>query len=344
MSGILNGINVLDLSRILAGPYTAQMLSDLGANVTKIEAPWGDDTRGWGPPFATDFDGERVAAYFLSCNRGKTILQMNLKEEKERLMELIEWADVVVENFKPGTLKRLIGPLPKDTIVCSISGYGATGPRREEPGYDLALQARSGIMSITGEADGEPVKVGVAWIDIITGLYAGNAILAALLDKERTGTIRHIDVSLWDCAIASLANQAQNVLASGIDPSRMGSAHPNLVPYRAFEAKDGWFVVAVGSDVQWANFCSISGIPSQEEWATNAGRIEHREVIESKIQSWIQHLNRTELEEVLHGIPCAPINTVSEALADPQSVAREVLLKEDTVTTLASPLRFMQPQ
>ena len=344
MSGILNGINVLDLSRILAGPYTAQMLSDLGANVTKIEAPWGDDTRGWGPPFATDFDGERVAAYFLSCNRGKTILQMNLKEEKERLMELIEWADVVVENFKPGTLERLVGPLPKDTIVCSISGYGATGPRRDEPGYDLALQARSGIMSITGEADGEPVKVGVAWIDIITGLYAGNAILAALLDKERTGTIRHIDVSLWDCAIASLANQAQNVLASGIDPSRMGSAHPNLVPYRAFEAKDGWFVVAVGSDAQWANFCSISGIPSQEEWATNAGRIEHREVIESKIQSWIQHLNRTELEEVLQGIPCAPINTVSEALADPQSVAREVLLKEDTVTTLASPLRFMQPQ
>ena len=344
MSGILNGINVLDLSRILAGPYTAQMLSDLGANVTKIEAPWGDDTRGWGPPFATDFDGERVAAYFLSCNRGKTILQMNLKEEKERLMELIEWADVVIENFKPGTLERLIGPLPKDTIICSISGYGATGPRRDEPGYDLALQARSGIMSITGEADGEPVKVGVAWIDIITGLYAGNAILAALLDKERTGTIRHIDVSLWDCAIASLANQAQNVLASGIDPSRMGSAHPNLVPYRAFEAKDGWFVVAVGSDAQWANFCSISGIPSQEEWATNAGRIEHREVIESKIQSWIQHLNRTELEEVLQGIPCAPINTVSEALADPQSVAREVLLKEDTVTTLASPLRFMQPQ
>ena len=212
MSGILEGINVLDLSRILAGPYTAQMLSDLGANVTKIEAPWGDDTRGWGPPFATDFDGERVAAYFLCCNRGKSILQMNLKDEKERLMELIEWADVIVENFKPGTLERLLGELPKDVIICSISGYGATGPRRDEPGYDLALQARSGIMSITGEAEGSPVKVGVAWIDIITGLYAGNAILAALLDKERTGRIRHIDVSLWDCAIASLANQAQNVL------------------------------------------------------------------------------------------------------------------------------------
>ena len=344
MSGILDGINILDLSRILAGPYTAQMLSDLGANVTKIEAPWGDDTRGWGPPFATDFDGERVAAYFLCCNRGKTILQMNLKEEKDRLMELIEWADVIVENFKPGTLERLIGPLPKDTIVCSISGYGATGPRRDEPGYDLALQARSGIMSITGEAEGEPVKVGVAWIDIITGLYAGNAILAALLDRERTGRIRHIDVSLWDCAIASLANQAQNVVASGIDPSRMGSAHPNLVPYRAFEANDGWFVVAVGSDVQWSTFCSISGIEPREEWSTNAGRINDRIIIESAIQSWIQNHSRTELEKMLQGIPCAPINTVSEALADAQSVARGALIEESGVTTLASPLRFMQSQ
>ncbi len=344
MSGILDGINVLDLSRILAGPYTAQMLSDLGANVTKIEAPWGDDTRGWGPPFANDFDGERVAAYFLSCNRGKTILQMNLKEEKDRLMELIEWADVIVENFKPGTLERLIGTLPKATIVCSISGYGATGPRRDEPGYDLALQARSGIMSITGESEGAPVKVGVAWIDIITGLYAGNAILAALLDKERTGTIRHIDVSLWDCAIASLANQAQNVLASGLDPVRMGSAHPNLVPYRAFEANDGWFVVAIGSDKQWQTFCSVSGIMPQEGWSTNAGRIASRVEIETKIQEWIEQYDRADLEEMLQGIPCAPINTVSEALADHQSIARGVLLEQNNVTTLASPLRFMEPQ
>ena len=344
MSGILEGINILDLSRILAGPYTAQMLSDLGANVTKIEAPWGDDTRGWGPPFTSDVDGERVAAYFLCCNRGKTILQMNLKEEKERLMEWIDWADVIVENFKPGTLERLVGSLPNDTIVCSISGYGATGPRRDEPGYDLALQARSGIMSITGEADGEPVKVGVAWIDIITGLYAGNAILAALLDRERTGTIRHIDVSLWDCAIASLANQAQNVLASGVDPSRMGSGHPNLVPYRAFEAKDGWFVVAIGSDAQWSKFCSIAGISPLEEWESNAGRIANRKEIEAIIQTWVEQHTRSELEELLQGIPCAPINTVSEALADVQSVARGALLEENGVTTLASPLRFMQPQ
>ena len=320
------------------------MLSDLGANVTKIEAPWGDDTRGWGPPFTTDFDGERVAAYFLCCNRGKSIIQMNLKEEKQRLIEMIADADVVLENFKPGTLERLIGTIPKETIVCSISGYGATGPRRDEPGYDLALQARSGIMSITGEAEGAPVKVGVAWIDIITGLYAGNAILAALLDKERTGRIRHIDVSLWDCAVASLANQAQNVIASGTDPNRMGSAHPNLVPYRAFEAKDGWFVVAIGSDAQWAKFCSISGFEVRTEWSKNAGRIEHREEIETDIQEWIQHHNRSDLEEMLAGIPCAPINTVSEALADPQSEARGALLNANGVTTLASPLRFMNIQ
>ena len=269
---------------------------------------------------------------------------MNLKEEKERLMEWIDWADVIVENFKPGTLERLVGTLPNDTIVCSISGYGATGPRRDEPGYDLALQARSGIMSITGEADGEPVKVGVAWIDIITGLYAGNAILAALLDRERTGTIRHIDVSLWDCAIASLANQAQNVLASGVDPSRMGSAHPNLVPYRAFEAKDGWFVVAIGSDAQWSKFCSIAGISPLEEWESNAGRIANRKEIEALIQTWVEQHTRSKLEELLQGIPCAPINTVSEALADVQSVARGALLEEHGVTTLASPLRFMQPR
>ena len=269
---------------------------------------------------------------------------MNLKEEKQRLIEMIADADVVIENFKPGTLERLIGNIPKDTIVCSISGYGATGPRRDEPGYDLALQARSGIMSITGEAEGAPVKVGVAWIDIITGLYAGNAILAALLDKERTGRIRHIDVSLWDCAVASLANQAQNVIASGTDPNRMGSAHPNLVPYRAFEAKDGWFVVAIGSDAQWDKFCSISGFEVRTEWSKNAGRIEHREEIETDIQEWIQHHNRSDLEEMLAGIPCAPINTVSEALADPQSKARGALLTENKVTTLASPLRFMNVQ
>ena len=215
MGGILQGIKVVDLSRILAGPYATQMLADLGAEVVKVEAPWGDDTRKWGPPFTTGFDGNEVAAYFLACNRKKTIVSFDLKHDAASVRSMIETADVVVENFKPGTLERLLGPLPNDIIVCSISAYGATGPRRDEPGYDVALQARSGIMSITGEAGGAPVKVGVAWIDVITGLNAANAMLAALFHKQRTGLATHIDISLWDCALAALVNQAHNAMASG---------------------------------------------------------------------------------------------------------------------------------
>ena len=207
--GALKGVKVLDLSRVLAGPYAAQMLSDLGADVTKIEAPWGDDTRGWGPPFTIGFDGEDVAAYFLSCNRGKKIRKMNIKEEANELRDLVKESDVVIENFLPSTLSRIIGDLPEDVIVCSISGFGATGPRSDEPGYDLALQARSGIMSITGNPNEEPSKVGVAWIDVITGLNAVSAILAALFHKERTGESQSIDISLCDCAIAALVIQAQ---------------------------------------------------------------------------------------------------------------------------------------
>ena len=263
MSGILEGIRIVDVSRILAGPYATQMLADLGAEVIKIEAPWGDDTRHWGPPFATGFDGEKVAAYFLSCNRGKEIVTFDLKREAEEVRALIETADVVVENFRPGTLERLLGPLPSNVILCSISAYGATGPRRDEPGYDVALQARSGIMGITGEAGAAPVKVGVAWIDVITGLNAGNAILAALFHKEKTGEAMRIDLSLWDCAVAALVNQAHNAMASGVNPTPMGSAHPNLVPYRAFEAKDGWFVIGVGSDNQWLTLVEALSLDNQ---------------------------------------------------------------------------------
>ncbi|MBJ99998.1 MAG: CoA transferase [Euryarchaeota archaeon] len=341
MDGILNGINVLDLSRILAGPYTAQMLADLGANVTKVEAPWGDDTRGWGPPFTKGFENEEVAAYYLCCNRGKNVIQANLKLEKNKIRELMKKSDIIIENFKPGTFERLLGPIPEQAIICSISGFGATGPRRNEPGYDLSLQARSGIMSITGETDKGPAKVGVAWIDVITGLTAGNAILAALFEKERTGKIRKIDISLWDCAIAALVNQAQNYLASGKNPGRMGSAHPNLVPYRAFKVKDGWFVIAVGSDKQWKNLCEILQINNVQKWETNAGRIAHRDEIETSISNIIENYNRNELEDMLSGIPCAPINTIEEALNDPQSISRGVIKMVGNVPTLASPLRFI---
>ena len=347
MGGILEGIKVVDVSRILAGPYATQMLADLGAEVTKIEAPWGDDTRGWGPPFTKGFDGKEVAAYFLSCNRNKTIATYDLKRDADSVRAIILEADVVVENFKPGTLERLLGPMPSHVIVCSISAYGATGPRRDEPGYDVALQARSGIMSITGEPNAAPVKVGVAWIDVITGLNAANAILAALFKKERTGAATHIDISLWDCALAALVNQAHNAMASGENPVAMGSAHPNLVPYRAFEANDGWFVLGVGSDAQWATVVErlgLEGTAGLDEWATNKGRVLNREAVEACVAAAIAKHDRVHLETMLHGVPCAPVNTVLEALADPQSVARGAVTQHKGVDVLASPLRFMMPQ
>ncbi len=342
MSGILEGIRIVDVSRILAGPYATQMLSDLGAEVIKIEAPWGDDTRQWGPPFTTGFDGKQVAAYFLSCNRGKEIVTFDLKREVSEVRALIKTADVVVENFRPGTLERLLGPLPEDVILCSISAYGATGPRRDEPGYDVALQARSGIMGITGEAGGAPVKVGVAWIDVITGLNAGNAILAALFHKQKTGECMRIDLSLWDSAIAALVNQAHNALASGNNPTPMGSAHPNLVPYRAFEAMDGWFVIGVGSDNQWLTLVEALGIETQDAWTTNEGRVLGRTEVEARVAKAVAVLERAVLEEKLTGVPCAPVNTVLEALSDPQSVARKAVTQHQGVDVLASPLRFMK--
>ncbi len=341
MKKVLEGVKILDLSRVLAGPYAAQNLADLGADVLKIEAPWGDDTRGWGPPFTTGFDGNDVAAYFLSCNRGKTIIRMNLKQDGGKLRKLVEQADVVLENFRPGTFERMVGDVPNDTILCSISGYGATGPRSSEPGYDLSLQARSGIMSITGEEGRPPVKVGVAWIDVITGLHATSAILAALFYRERTGKSQRIDISLWDCAISALVNQAQNKLASGKEPQSMGSAHPNLVPYRAFEASDGWFVLAVGSDAQWQQLVEILKIDCQDSWSENSGRVKDRIRIEETLSKIFKNDTRKYWEDFLVGIPCAPVNTIGQALGDIQSVERGVIWSVDGVQTLANPLRGM---
>ena len=335
MKGALDGIKVLDLSRILAGPYCAQMLADLGAQVTKVEAPWGDDTRGWGPPFLKD----GTAAYHLSCNRGKEILFHNLKEDKEAIQELISQSDVVIENFRPGQLERLIGPISKDVILCSITGFGQDGPRAQEPGYDLALQAMSGIMSITGEEGAGPVKVGVAWIDIITGLYAGNAILAALFKRERNGKHSHIDISLWDCAIASLANQGQNQITSGQDPGLLGSGHPNLVPYQAFQSSDGWVVIAVGSDSQFEKLSTILGF--KNDWPSNEQRVNSRKEVAETVQSNILDLTKNQVCELLEGIPTSPINKVSEALADAQSIARGVVGEWNGHSVLASPLRFI---
>ena len=335
MADILAGIKVLDLSRILAGPYCAQMLADLGAQVTKVEAPWGDDTRGWGPPFLED----GTAAYHLSCNRGKEIIFHDLKKDKQAIQNLITQSDVVIENFRPGQLERLIGPIPNNVILCSITGFGQDGPRSQEPGYDLALQAMSGIMSITGEEGGGPVKVGVAWIDVITGLYAGNAILASLFKRERTGKNSHIDVSLWDCAIASLANQGQNQITSGQDPGLLGSGHPNLVPYQAFQTSDGWVVIAVGSDSQFEKLSQY--LEFENVWKTNELRVNARKEVVDMVQSKVIDMTKSHVCDLLEDIPTSPINKISEALADTQSIARGVVAEWKGQSVLASPLRFI---
>ena len=338
----LAGIKVLDLSRILAGPHAAQTLGDLGAQVIKVEAPWGDDTRSWGPPFQSGFDGEQVASYFLSANRGKTIIHANIKDERERLRALIDESDVVIENFKPGTFERFLGPVRKDLILCSISGYGQDGPRRDEVAFDLTMQARSGIMSITGDADGAPAKVGVAWIDVMTGMNAVSAVLAALFHRERTGEGSRIDLSLWDTALASLVNQGHNALV-GITPGRMGSAHPNLVPYRAFAAKDGWFAIGVGTQNQWNALVKALNLEAPESWNENSARIAERDAVEAAVQTAVSAHDRLALESMLVGIPCAPVNTVNEALVDSQTKARGGVVEHQGVKTLASPLRFFQP-
>ncbi len=338
----LAGIKVLDLSRILAGPHAAQTLADLGAEVTKVEAPWGDDTRRWGPPFQTGFSGEDVAAYYLSCNRGKTVVNGDIKSERERIRELIAQADVVIENFRPGTFDRLLGPVDPQTVLCSISGYGQSGPRRDEVAFDLTMQARSGIMSITGDADGGPAKVGVAWIDVMTGMNAVSAILAALYRREKTGEGARIDISLWDTALAALVNQGHNALA-GITPGRMGSAHPNLVPYRAFQASDGWFAIGVGTENQWKALVKALDLDVPDRWRENSARINEREAVEAVVQTAVAGRGRAALEALLKGIPCAPVNTVNEALVDVQTEARGGLVEHEGVTTLASPLRFLQP-
>ena len=235
-----------------------------------------------------------------------------------------------------------MGDVPPDVIVCSISGYGQDGPRRDEVAFDLTMQARSGIMSITGDADRGPAKVGVAWIDVMTGMNAVSSILAALYHREKTGEGARIEISLWDTALASLVNQGHNAL-TGITPQRMGSAHPNLVPYRVFEASDGWFAIGVGTENQWHALVKALGLTAPEHWKDNSARIAERAEVESVVQTAVNQHDRASLEHLLKGIPCAPVNTVNEALVDVQTEARGGLVEHEGVMTLASPLRFIQP-
>jgi formyl-CoA transferase len=330
----LSNIRILDLSRVLAGPYCSMVLSDFGAEVIKIEQPGtGDGTRQWGPPWV---NGE--SAYFLSVNRNKKSLTLNLKTEKGReiIKKLAAEADILIENFKPGTMKRRGLDYQKlsrnnpGLIYCSISGYGQTGPYRERPGYDFMIQAQGGIMSITGPAEGEPHKVGVAIVDITAGLFAASAILSALHHRQRTGEGQYIDVALLDAQVAWLANVAHNYFATGQKPDRFGNAHPNIVPYETFPTADGYIALAIGSDSQFRHFCNVVERPDlwqDERFQTNTGRVENRKILIPLLKELFQERTTTEWIDLLveTGIPVGPINDIPAILKDPQIAARQMV-------------------
>lgn len=333
---VLRGLHVLDLSRVLAGPYATQVLADLGATVWKVEPPRGDDTRGWGPPFAEDAEGRAVeSGYFMSVNRGKRSLAIDLKDPRGAALvrDLAGHADVLIENFKVGDLVRyglepshLRARYPR-LVTCSITGFGGTGPRAREPGYDVALQALTGVMAMTGHADAPPAKVGVAWIDVLTGLHAAVGVLAALQERQRTGLGCHLDMALWDVTLASLVNQSQATLLTGRAPERLGSAHPTIVPYQAFEAADGAFVVACGNDRQFKRLAGVIGVPElahDPRFATNAGRVREREVLVPLLaERFVTAPRRHWIDALLAaGVPATPVATLLDALSDPQTVAR----------------------
>ncbi len=331
----LQGLTVLDLTRVLAGPFCTQTLSDLGATVWKVEPPWGDDTRVWGPPFV---GGE--SAYYLSTNRGKQSIAVNLKSRRGQAVvrELALRADVLVENFKPGDLAGAgldydsLASLNPGLVYASITGFGHTGPRADEPGYDLALQGMTGIMSVTGEPGGPPVRVGVAWIDVLTGLVAAVGILAALRDRDRRGQGQHLDLSLFDVGLMCMANQAQGYLLTGAPPGRLGSAHPQIVPYQAFQALDGWFILAVGNDGQYQKMTQVIGqaaLGADARFQTNADRVCNREALVDALAAVFAARNRDEWLRALKtaGVPASPVWDLHEAFADPHAQARDVIWK-----------------
>ena len=350
--GALDGITILDLSRILAGPFCTQLLSDLGATVWKIEPPWGDTTRGYGPPFV---QGE--SAYFLSTNRGKKSVVIDLKEPRgqDLVRRLAQRADVFVENFKTGDLARYglhyerIAESNPRLVYASITGFGQNGPRAAEPIFDAALQGLTGIMSVTGEPDGQPMRVALAWIDLLTGLTAAIGILAALRERDRSGQGQQIDLSLFDVGLMSMVNLAQSYLVTGAAPERLGNAHPHIVPYQAFEAADDWFVLAVGNDDQFRRMAQAVGraeLWEDDRFRTNAARVEHREELVSTLTALFQGREREEWLKVMGraGVPAAPVNSVAEATQEPQAHAREAVwvLDHPTIGDLPSLANALQ--
>jgi crotonobetainyl-CoA:carnitine CoA-transferase CaiB-like acyl-CoA transferase len=347
----LAGIKVVELARILAGPWAGQVLADLGAEVVKVESPAGDDTRTWGPPFVENPDGTKDAAYFHAANRGKrsVVADFSTPEGRSEVLALVREADVLIENFKLGGLAKYgldyasLCEVNPRLVYCSITGFGHTGPYAARAGYDFIVQGMSGIMDLTGDPAGPPQKIGVAYADILTGLYAVIAIQAALHQRERTGRGQHIDMALLDTMVGTLANQAMNCLASGVSPTRLGNAHPNIAPYEAFPAADGWIIVAVGNDAQFRRFAALLDLPERGEWATNAGRVADRaalsQAISARARDRAQAALLADLEE--QGIPAGPINTVAQALADPQVAARAMVLDiGDGLKGLRTPIRF----
>ena len=352
---LLEGVRVIDLTRILAGPYCTMLLGDLGADIIKIEFPErGDDTRQWGPPFTAG--GQ--SAYFLAANRNKRSLTLDLKSERgmEILKALIQTGDVLIENFRAGTLEKWglayeqLQELKPDLVYCTVTGYGYTGPYRDRPGYDFVVQALGGFMSVTGPEDGQPYRAGIAIADLASGIYASNAVLASLFARERTGNGQRIDISLLDCQVALMSYVASNNLVSKEPPRRFGNAHPNIVPYEVFEAEDGYFAFAVGNDVQWAKFCKTidrEDWVTDEQFSTNPARLKNRtELVGLLNDLFATHTIKhwVELCESI-GLPASPINTMDAALADPQVIARKLVMEvphhtEGSVPLLRSPLNI----
>lgn len=367
MTGALGGIRVLDLSRVLAGPWASQTLADLGAEVIKIERPGnGDDTRGWGPPYARDEAGNDTseAAYYLSANRGKKSLtvDMTTPEGQQVIRDLAAKSDVVIENFKVGGLAKYrldyasLKTVNERLVYCSITGFGQDGPYAKRAGYDFMIQAMGGLMSLTGAPDhepgGQPMKVGVAVADIFTGLYATIGILAALRHRDETGVGQYIDLALLDVQTAILANQAMNYLTTGNAPGRLGNAHPNIVPYEAFPTADGYIILAVGNDSQFASFCKVAGMEdasADPRFATNRARVANRTdlvpmvrqaMVQKTTDDWIAILEKA-------NVPCGPINTLDRVFENPQVKHRGTVKYLDhplagRVPTVANPLKLSQ--
>ena len=353
---MLEGVRVLDLSRVLAGPWAGQMLADYGADVIKVERPGsGDDTRAWGPPWWGE--GEQcVAAYFLCANRGKRSLAIDIASPEgiARVRELAQQADILIENYKVGQLARYgldaasLQAINPGLIYCSITGYGQSGPLSHKAGYDFAVQAEGGLMSITGERGGEPQKVGVAVTDLMTGVYAVTAILAALHERAHTGKGRVIDASLYDVQVAMLANQASNQLIGRTQPTRMGNAHPNIVPYQVFPTRDGHMVLAVGNDGQFARFCEAAGQPqvaADPRYASNPARVAHRAELVPLITAWTLLRTTAEWSGLLDraAVPCSPILDIAQVMEHPHVRARGMVLDGAdgaAPPTIANPMLF----